>query len=258
MNTQQQHLFGKHVLITGASRGIGAAIADAFDRHGVKLSLLGRTETTLEEKCGTLNQGLPIVADVTQEQTLVDAFETARKHHGPIDILINNAGGAVAKPFLKTSWTHWQNEIQLNLTSVFLCTQLAISDMQKQNWGRVINIASTAGQKGYPYVSSYCAAKHGVIGFTRALAHEFAQSPITINAICPGYTDTDMVQQAIKQIANKTSRNKAQAEAELLKANPQGRLVQPQEVANTALWLCSEHSNTVHGQSISLAGGEVM
>ena len=185
-------------------------------------------------------------------------FARAAGEFGPVSILVNNAGQAVSAPFVKTDLALWQRMLQSNLTGTFLCTQAVLPGMLAAGYGRIVNVASTAGLIGYQYVSAYCAAKHGVIGLTRSLALELAKKNITVNAVCPGYTDTEIVRAAVANISAKTGRNEDEARAELARSNPQGRLVQPQEVANAVLWLCLPGSEAVTGQAIAVAGGEVM
>jgi 3-hydroxybutyrate dehydrogenase len=177
---------------------------------------------------------------------------------GPLDILVNNAGQAGSAPFGKTDDALWQRMLDVNLSGTFYCTQAALPAMLERRWGRVVNVASTAGLTGYRYVAAYCAAKHGVIGMTRALALEVATKGVTVNAVCPGFTDTDIVADAVANIVAKTGRSEAEARAELAAGNPQQRLVQTEEVANAVLWLCMPQSGAMNGQALAVAGGEVM
>lgn len=248
----------KHVVVTGASKGIGAAIVDALAAEGAKITLMGRSLAGLEQKAEGLAQAQCVAVDVMDPEAVSAGFAKAREGFGAIDVLINNAGQAATAPFHKMDHGTWRQMMGVNLDSVFFCCQEAIADMRPAKAGRIINIASTAALKGYGYVSAYVAAKHGVLGLTRALALETAQHGITVNAVCPGYTETELVRDSIKTIMDKTGRSEDEARAELAKSNPQGRLIQPEEVADTVLWLCQENSGSITGQAIAVAGGEVM
>ncbi len=250
---------GKHALITGASRGIGASIARVLASENVKLTLLGRDKAALD----ALREELPgkqhqiAIADVSDEASVQAALKEAREALGPIGILVNNAGQAMSAPFLKTTSEMWSQMMAVNLTGTFLCTQAVLPDMLYQGGGRIVNVASTAGQIGYAYVSAYVAAKHGVVGLTRSLALEYATKNITVNAVCPGYTDTELLQTSLKRAAEKTGRAIEDIAKEFAASNPQKRFVMPQEVAETVRWLCSPHAGSITGQSISISGGEV-
>ncbi|WP_062473283.1 SDR family NAD(P)-dependent oxidoreductase [Variovorax boronicumulans] len=252
-------LTGRHALVTGAARGIGAEIARTLAAQGAVLTLLGRDAQALQRVAETLaGSGHGVVAaDVADPQAVQSAFAQARAERGAVTVLVNNAGAAESAPFLKTSVELWQRMLSVNLTGSFLCAQAALPDMFDAGWGRIVNIASTAGQKGYAYVSAYTAAKHGVIGLTRALALEVARKGITVNAVCPGYTDTDILRNSVANVVGKTGRSEADALAEFSSVNPQKRIVQPAEVADAVRWLCGEGAASVTGQSISVSGGEV-
>ncbi|MDP9919641.1 NAD(P)-dependent dehydrogenase (short-subunit alcohol dehydrogenase family) [Variovorax boronicumulans] len=252
-------LTGRHALVTGAARGIGAEIARTLAAQGAVLTLLGRDAQALQRVADTLaGSGHGVVAaDVADPQAVQSAFAQARAERGAVTVLVNNAGAAESAPFLKTSVELWQRMLSVNLTGSFLCAQAALPDMLDAGWGRIVNIASTAGQKGYAYVSAYTAAKHGVIGLTRALALEVARKGITVNAVCPGYTDTDILRNSVANVVGKTGRSEADALAEFSSVNPQKRIVQPAEVADAVRWLCGEGAASVTGQSISVSGGEV-
>ncbi len=255
-------LNGRHALVTGAGRGIGVSIARRLAACGAKVTLLGRTAATLESVANELKaagaQAHCVVADVSKRESVDAAFAAARAVFGGIDLLINNAGQAGSAPITKRDDQLWNGLLAINLTGTYFCIQAALPEMMKNNFGRIVNIASTAGLTGYAYVAAYCAAKHGVVGLTRAVAREVASRNITVNAVCPGYTDTDIVQDAARKIAAVTGRSISDAVQVMAKTNPQGRLIQPEEVANTVAWLCMPGSESITGQSIVVAGGELM
>lgn len=248
----------RHVLISGGGTGIGAAIARSLAAQGARVSLLGRTAAPLESLAATLENARAITCDVTEESSVAAAFEQAKEAFGPVDVLVNNAGAAPTAPFHKLTTSDWRQVMAVNLDGVFHCSRAAIDDMLAAGWGRIINIASTSALRGYAYVSAYSAAKHGVLGLTRSLALETATRGITVNAVCPGYTDTELVRRSVRNIVEKTGRSEEEALATFTRSNPQGRLIQPDEVAAAALWLCSEEARSVTGQAISVSGGEVM
>jgi NAD(P)-dependent dehydrogenase (short-subunit alcohol dehydrogenase family) len=257
-------LAGRHALVTGAARGIGNAIAQVLAGAGARVSLLGRNIETLNAAAAQIAAAHPtselatILADVSDGAAIREAVSSARARFGAVHILINNAGQAKSAPFLKTDEALWQRMLAVNLTGTYLCCREVLPDMLKGTFGRIVNIASTAGLRGYAYVAAYTASKHGVVGLTRALALEVAPHGITVNAICPGYTDTDIVNSAIDTIAKKTGRSAEDARAALVSGNPQRRLIEPQEVAHAALWLCGRETASITGQCIAIAGGEVM
>ena len=256
-------LRGKHAVVTGASRGIGAAIAAALARRGADVTLMSRNQAKLDDQAASLAKTYGVKAqgvavDLAQADQIAAAFARAGDAFGLPHILINNAGIAVAAPIHRTELADWQRVMDLNVTGPFLCIRAVVKKMTQADYGRIINVASTAGLTGYAYCAAYCAAKHGLIGLTRALARELAHTRVTVNAVCPGYTDTDIVADAIGNIVAKTGRTREQAMQELTAHNPQGRLVQPDEVAETVGWLCSPSSLSVNGQSIVVAGGELM
>lgn len=251
----------RHVLITGGGTGIGAAIAVACADAGARVSLAGRRRDPLVALQASLGKGRAHAVaefDVTDENKVRAGVAAARAAFGPIDILINNAGEAPSAPFVKTDLAVWNRVLAVNLTGTFLVTREVIPDMVAKRVGRVINIASTAGLTGYAYVSPYVSAKHGVVGLTRSLALEFARSGVTVNAVCPGYTETPMFDRAVDNIIAKTKRSREDARIALASSNPQARLVTPDEVADAVLWLASPAAGSITGQAIVVAGGEVM
>jgi len=256
-----QPLGGRRAVVTGGGRGIGAAIAENLASLGAEMHLLGRTEATLEEQVKRLNdQGYLAdyrVLDVTCAAAVESCF-SALTAVGDIDILVNNAGAAPSAPFHRMDSTSWRDTLAVNLDSVFYCCRAVIESMRKANFGRIVNIASTSALRGYAYVSAYSAAKHGVLGLTRSLALETAKLDITVNAVCPGFTETDLVDNAINTIQQATGLSAEQARRQLSDYNPQGRLITPEEVANSVAWLCSPGSEAITGQAIAVCGGEVM
>jgi NAD(P)-dependent dehydrogenase (short-subunit alcohol dehydrogenase family) len=250
-------LDGLHALITGGGSGIGAAIARALADEGAAISLVGRRKAPLEVVAKGLPKATAIVADVTNAADCAAMVKSARAARGPIDIVIANAGAAESAPAAKISAEHWQHMIGVNLTGAFLTVQAALSDVTRQGKGtrRIVFTASTAGLKGYPYVAAYCAAKHGVVGLARALAAELKPAGVTVNAVCPGFADTPLLEASAVAIANKTGRSVAEARATLAKDNADGRLISPADVAAKVLWLCSPDSSAINGEAIIIAGG---
>ena len=245
----------QHAVITGGGSGIGAAIAKAMAEAGARVTLLGRNAERLRNKAQELGIESQ-VTDVTDRGQVATAFAAAAEQNGTVTILVNNAGAAEAMPFGKMDDALWDSLIAVNLTGVYNCTKAAIGAMAEAGSGRVVNIASTAALTGYAYVSAYCAAKHGVVGLTRALALEYATKGVTVNAVCPGYTNTEIIEKAIDKIVAATGRSRDEALAEMINDNPQRRLIEPEEVAATVMWICQQESIT--GQAIAVAGGEVM
>jgi len=250
-------LQGQHAVITGGGTGIGAAIARAFAAEGAKLTLVGRRREKLEEVGVEPFDALVSPADVTDREQVEQCFATARQAQGPINILVNNAGAAESAPFARVTDESWRRIMSVNLDALLHCCQAALPDLLATPGGRIVTVASTAGLKGYAYSTAYVAAKHGAVGLTRALAAELARTNVTVNAVCPGFTDTEMVGEAVARIQAKTGRSGAEARAELARFNPQGRLVTPEEVAQAVLWLCLPQSGAITGQAIAVAGGEV-
>jgi NAD(P)-dependent dehydrogenase (short-subunit alcohol dehydrogenase family) len=251
-------LAGKHAMVTGAGRGIGAAIARGLAAAGARVSLLGRDEAALKSLADELGgDAAPLVADITKAAAVDQAFATARKRFGLVHLLINNAGQAASAKFTDTDEALWNRIFAVNLTGTYLCARQALPDMLRESFGRVINIASIAGLQGAPYISAYASSKHAVIGLTRSLALEYAAQNITVNAVCPGYVNTDMTRQTVANIVAKTGRSEREALDALLAANSQRRLIEAREVADTVMRLCGPGAESVTGQSIVLAGGEV-
>lgn len=260
MNREDAVLTGRHVVVTGASRGIGSTIAASLAGRGAQVSLLGRSAENLQtvsKALGGTSIAAPIATDVTDAASVAAAFARAREHFGHVHILVNNAGQAASAKFTDTDAALWNRIMAVNVTGTYLCTLQAVPDMLQIGFGRIVNVASIAGLRGAPYISAYVASKHAVIGLTRSLALEFANKNITVNAVCPGYTDTDIVREAIANIVKKTGRSEAEALASLVATNPQRRLITPEEVAHTVTWLCSPGAESITGQSIVVAGGEV-
>jgi NAD(P)-dependent dehydrogenase (short-subunit alcohol dehydrogenase family) len=253
-------LQGKHALVTGGGRGIGAAIAAALAADGARITLLGRDRTALAATAQGLPEGAQphaVVADVADAGAVAGAFAEARARHGEIEILVNNAGIAVSAPFPKLDEATWSAVLGVNLTGTYHCTREAVPAMIAAGYGRIVNIASTAGLVGGKYLAAYCAAKHGVIGLTRALATELALKGITVNAVCPGFTESEMLDRALAGIVSNTGRTREGAAAALLARNPLGRFVRAGEVANAVAWLCRPESAAITAQTIVIDGGEV-
>lgn len=251
--TVAKSLEQRHAFVTGGASGIGLAITRGLVSAGARVTIASRNAERINSVANELDGVTGVTLDVSDPDNIASVFNAA----GPIDILVNNSGIVTAAPFHKTSLSTWSEILAVNLTGVFLCTQAALTSMRERDNGRIINIASTAGLKGYAYIAPYAASKHGVIGMTRSLALELALTGITANCVCPGFTDTPMAADAVANITGKTGRSEAEALAELTKHNPQQRLIAPEEVADTVLWLCQDSSRSINGQAIAVAGGEI-
>jgi NAD(P)-dependent dehydrogenase (short-subunit alcohol dehydrogenase family) len=246
-----------HAVVTGGGSGIGAAVAEMLAAAGARLTLIGRRREALEGVAASLPGACVAPADIADRAAVEAAFAAGRDAHGPISILINNAGVAPSAPFGRVTAEAWRATMAVNLDALFHCCQAALPDLLAAPAGRIVTVASTAGVKGYAYTAPYVASKHGAVGLMRAIAAEYAATPLTANAVCPGFTDTDIVGQAVTNIQAKTGRSEAEALAELTRFNPQKRLIDPVEVAEAVLWLCLPASRSVTGQAVMVAGGEV-
>ena len=251
-------LAGQIAVVTGAGTGIGAAVARALDAAGAAVALLGRREAPLRDVAAGLTNSRVYSTDITDEAAVGEVFPRIAADLGAPTILVNNAGAAESAPFERTTLAQWNAMLAVNLTGAFLCTRAVLPAMKKAKAGRIVTIASTAGLKGYDYVAAYCAAKHGAVGMTRALAGEVARHGITANAVCPGFTETPLLEASLDNISSKTGMERDAAAKTLSAGNPQGRFVTPQEVADAVLWLTAPASGAINGQAIAVAGGEVM
>jgi NAD(P)-dependent dehydrogenase (short-subunit alcohol dehydrogenase family) len=250
------NLPGKHALVTGGGSGIGAAIALVLAKSGASVTVCGRRPQRLESIAAGHKNIHVEAADVTDEKSVARLYDQSQAARGKFDIVVANAGMAESASAEKTSLELWHKTIETNLTGAFLSVKPALAGMREQGWGRIVFIASTAGLRGYAYVAPYVAAKHGVVGLSRALALETAKAGITVNAVCPGYTETPLLEHAVERIATTTKHSQDEARALLKANNPQGRFIAPQEVADVVLWLCGDDSSAITGQAISVSGGE--
>ena len=251
------NLKGRNAVVTGGGRGIGAAVARALSRAGARVAVTARTRSEISKVASGLRGAVAIPCDVSKESSVKRMAGEAKRRLGRIDLLVNNAGIAVSSPVLSLTLADWNRHLAVNATGTFLCTRAFLPDMLKGKWGRVVNVASVAAKTGGPYIAAYAASKHAVLGFTRSAAAELAAKGITVNAVCPGYVDTDLTAETLRNISARTGMSGAQALKAVLKENPQGRLISPEEVASLVLWLCSDEAAGVNGQALVMDGGEV-
>jgi len=261
--SSDRYLEGQHAVVTGGSRGIGAAVARALAERGAKLTIMSRSISELKTQAEVLRRDLDatvgvFLCDVTDSGSIQNAFSQAKEANGRVQILVNNAGAAEGAPFAKMTRDIWDRMIAVNLTSTFACSAEVIPAMLAAKSGRIVNVASTAGLRGYKTMTAYCAAKHGVVGLTRALALETAKHGITVNAVCPGYTDTDLTDGSVSNLADVFKVTEDDARAMLVRTIPRGSLITPAEVANAVAWLCAPEAAAITGIALPIAGGEVM
>src|SRR5437868_2791463 len=250
-------LDGRHALVTGGGRGIGRAVAKSLSNAGATVTVLGRREAALKDSVSVGDAKGYVVADVTDEAAVNAAVKQAAAARGPVNILIANAGSGVSVPFMKGTSAQFRDMFDLNVMGVVHATRAVLGEMTKRGFGRIVVNSSVAGLKGYAYVTAYCMAKHAAVGFVRALAQETVKSGVTVNAVCPGYTDTDLVQSGITHVTRKTGRSQHAALADMLKDKPIGRLITPEEVAAAVLFLCSPGASAITGTTLAVAGGEM-
>lgn len=251
-------LEGRTALVTGGSRGIGKMIAAGFIAQGAKVYISSRKAPACDDTAAELGPNcIPLPCDVSTVAGCKALAEQLAAHEDKLDILVNNAGAATSAPFLKSDAEAFRAMLALNLEAPAEAARLVLPGMLTRRWGRIVNVASTAGLKGYAYVSAYVAAKHGLVGLTRALALEVAAKGVTVNAVCPGFTETELVARSVQSIVAKTGRSEEEARAALAASNPQGRLITPDEVAQTIVWLCGEGASGVNGTAVPVAGGEL-
>lgn len=249
------HVQGRVALVTGGGRGIGEAIAHRLAREGLRVAVLGRSEEELTRVAGAV-QGLAVPCDLTDEAALETAVQRVEAALGPVEVLVNNAGLAESVPFDRTTDAVWERAMALNVTAPFRLCRRLVPAMAARGWGRVVNVASNAGLRGYAYTAAYCASKHALVGLTRAVAVEYARSGVTVNAVCPGFVDTDMAARSVERIASSTKRSADQARAALEALSPQRRLMTVDEVAHAVWSLIPHEARGIHGQAIALDGGQ--
>jgi NAD(P)-dependent dehydrogenase (short-subunit alcohol dehydrogenase family) len=258
----ERYLDGRHAIVTGGGRGIGSAIAKELVRRGATVTIMGRDVDALRDTAHPLSAApgvmvATLVCDVTDENSVRAAFAAAQQEHGDAFVLVNNAGQSEGRPFLETTRDLWERMLAVNLTGAYLCTQQVLGSMLGAGAGRIVNIASTSGLKGYRNITAYCASKHGLVGFTRALAAETARAGITVNAVCPAYTDTDMTSRAVHNVVRDMDRSEEEARTMIARSVPRGTLIQPVEVASAVAWLCSPDATGISGQAVTIAGGDI-
>ncbi len=262
MSAGGRYLEQRHAVVTGGGKGIGAAIVLELARLGARVTALGRDQQALEQTAAAVRENGGEIAtgfcDVADPASIRTAFEGARGRFGDPYVLVNNAGIAAGVHFRDMTLERWSETIAVNLTGTFLCTREVLGAMVAAGDGRVINISSVAGLKGITKASAYCASKHGVIGLTRSLALEVAKKGVTVNAVCPGYTETEMANVAVSTIQRALGKSADEAREMIVRTIPRGAIIQPHEVANAVAWLCSPGATAITGQSIVVAGGEVM
>ena len=252
----------KTAVVTGGGRGIGAAVARALAGAGAAVVIAARTQTQIDGVADELRaagrEAWPVVCDVADPESVSDMARMATEQLGHVDILVNNAGIAPSAPLHKITLDEWNRVLAVNVTGTFLCTQAFVPGMVERGWGRVVNVASIAGKTGAKYIAAYSASKHAVLGFTRSVAAEVAASGVTVNAVCPGYVDSDMTREAVDRIAGKAGLSREKALQSLLDMSPQKRLIEPEEVAHTVLWLCGDAARSVNGEAIVMDGGALL
>jgi len=243
----------EHAVVTGGGTGIGAAVARQLSQQGFRLTLMGRHLDTLNAVAKALPQAQTIPCDVSEEDHVQKAFAQAEKSFGPVSVLVNNAGVATSAPLHKMGLDTFRRVLDVNVLGAFLCARAVLPAMLEAKLGRIVNVASVAGLQGHPYISAYAASKHAVVGMTKCLALETCARGVTVNAVCPGYTETEMAELAIDTVVQQTGLSPAQAREAIVRVNPQGRMIQPQEVAETVAWLCSPAASAITGQAIVIA-----